>query len=31
MSGSMPPSSSGLSLTPAEKQQLYRWALCSMP
>ncbi|HET6338086.1 MAG TPA: hypothetical protein VFG30_32915 [Polyangiales bacterium] len=28
--GVMPPVSSGLTLTDAEKQQLYTWAMCSM-
>jgi hypothetical protein len=28
--GSMPPAPSGLTLSAAEKQQLYTWAMCSM-
>ena len=28
--GAMPPGPSGLTLTAAEKQQLYAWAMCSM-
>lgn len=28
--GSMPPAASGLTLSAAEKQQLYTWAMCSM-
>jgi uncharacterized membrane protein len=28
--GAMPPAPSGLTLTDAEKQQLYTWAMCSM-
>ena len=28
--GAMPPASSGITLTDAEKQQLYAWALCPM-
>ena len=30
MKGSMPPRNSGLTLTEAEKQQLYSWAMCPM-
>jgi hypothetical protein len=30
MAGAMPPRASGLTLTNAEKQQLYTWAMCSM-
>ena len=30
MTGIMPPRASGLTLTAAEKQQLYDWAMCTM-
>jgi hypothetical protein len=30
MKGAMPPPSTGLKLTDAEKQQLYTWAMCKM-
>jgi uncharacterized membrane protein len=29
--GAMPPAGSGLNLSDAEKQDLYRWALCGTP